>query len=506
MTAKILVVDDSITIQKIVSMAFEKEDALVEGIGNGSDALVKLKNFKPDIVLADVNMPGLNGLELSKKIKNSSEFNSVSVLLLTSDFEDFDENLFRDSLADDHITKPFKSEDIVHRVKELLDASGSADTVENDENVIALSPTDQMEIEEESVLELEKDQLMAATENTPFNEGEDTSLEEEEVQLELSDKDMLVQSPLPENNELVVEPGEDAAVDTASGDDQNSVEADSSKADSPENSSSPAVKKVPEESLEELVRRVTELSRKSATLREQSPVEDVQPLETLDEMIKEVNALKKGSPPLNNGDGNGAGKTVSPPDSPEVNTVIAELNYLSEENADELEAAFNEILRENKNFSPSICPEPSEDVVAANETDEENKSISEPDRVPEDFVSHPFATSPANSLEDFEIDASLQASEENSPQEETLGVTAEENLENISALQSSKEELLSQLMGKDFREALEQSLTASMEKEISKISEKITKSVEDAVKKIIPGLVQETIAKEIDSIKNEKNR
>ena len=54
MTAKILVADDSITIQKIVAMAFENEDAIVEGIGNGEEALDRLKTFKADVVLADI--------------------------------------------------------------------------------------------------------------------------------------------------------------------------------------------------------------------------------------------------------------------------------------------------------------------------------------------------------------------------------------------------------------------------------------------------------------------
>ena len=69
MALRILVADDSITIQKIVAMAFANEDAEVEGIGNGKEAFDKIPDFKPDIVLADVDMPGLNGFELSEKIK-----------------------------------------------------------------------------------------------------------------------------------------------------------------------------------------------------------------------------------------------------------------------------------------------------------------------------------------------------------------------------------------------------------------------------------------------------
>ena len=71
MAKKILVADGSITIQKIVAMAFEREDTIVEGTSNGKDALDRMENFRPDIVLADVDMPGLTGFELSKKIKNN---------------------------------------------------------------------------------------------------------------------------------------------------------------------------------------------------------------------------------------------------------------------------------------------------------------------------------------------------------------------------------------------------------------------------------------------------
>ena len=120
MKSKILVADDSITIQKIVAMAFEHEDTVVEGIGDGEEAYNKLDDFRPDIVLADVEMPGYNGFELSQKIKQSDDFHSTRVLLLASDFEEFDEDQFRNCLADDHISKPFKSDDIFNKVNELL--------------------------------------------------------------------------------------------------------------------------------------------------------------------------------------------------------------------------------------------------------------------------------------------------------------------------------------------------------------------------------------------------
>ena len=98
MTVRILVADDSITIQKIVAMAFENEDAEVEGIGDGQKAFDRIPEFKPDIVLADVDMPGLNGFQLCKKIKGASDLKNIKVMLLASDFECFDEELFKNHL------------------------------------------------------------------------------------------------------------------------------------------------------------------------------------------------------------------------------------------------------------------------------------------------------------------------------------------------------------------------------------------------------------------------
>ena len=121
MTVRILVADNSITIQKIVAMAFENEDAEVEGIGNGQKAFDRIPDFKPDIVLADVDMPGLNGFQLCKKIKGASDLKNIKVMLLASDFECFDEELFKKCRAENHISKPFKSVDIVEMVTRVME-------------------------------------------------------------------------------------------------------------------------------------------------------------------------------------------------------------------------------------------------------------------------------------------------------------------------------------------------------------------------------------------------
>ena len=127
MTLKILVADDSITIQKIVGMAFEKEDAEVEGIGDGQEAFDKIMEFKPDIVLADVDVPGIDGFQLSKKIKENADLENIKVLLLASDFEDFDEDRFNKCQAENHISKPFKSDDIVRMVTQVMEGASASE-------------------------------------------------------------------------------------------------------------------------------------------------------------------------------------------------------------------------------------------------------------------------------------------------------------------------------------------------------------------------------------------
>jgi DNA-binding response OmpR family regulator len=123
MSAKILVADESPTIHKIVAMAFEEDGFTVEGISQGEHALEYMVEFQPDIVLADIHLPGTDGYELCRQIKNSPSFGSIRVILLTSDFEDIDKVELEISRADDFISKPFKTEEILKKVKSQLKIS-----------------------------------------------------------------------------------------------------------------------------------------------------------------------------------------------------------------------------------------------------------------------------------------------------------------------------------------------------------------------------------------------
>ena len=121
---KLLLADDSVTIQKVVNLTFADEGIEVITVGNGDLAWQKIGEERPDIVLADVNMPGLTGYEICEKMRSSEETKNVPVMLLVGSFEPFDEEAAQRVGASGHLTKPFQSiRLLVSRVKELLNAS-----------------------------------------------------------------------------------------------------------------------------------------------------------------------------------------------------------------------------------------------------------------------------------------------------------------------------------------------------------------------------------------------
>ena len=120
MPKTLLLADDSVTIQKVVGITFANEDVELVTVDNGDDALVKARQVKPDLVLADIGMPGLTGYELCAAIRRDPNLSHVPVLLLTGTFETYDENRAREVGASGHIAKPFEAQALVDRVFQLL--------------------------------------------------------------------------------------------------------------------------------------------------------------------------------------------------------------------------------------------------------------------------------------------------------------------------------------------------------------------------------------------------
>src|SRR5205085_1320386 len=90
MPKKILLADDSITIQKVVELTFSDGDYEVSAVNNGAKAIQKLAELRPDIILSDIIMPEKNGYEVCEYVKSHPEFRNIPVVLLTGTFEPFD--------------------------------------------------------------------------------------------------------------------------------------------------------------------------------------------------------------------------------------------------------------------------------------------------------------------------------------------------------------------------------------------------------------------------------
>jgi CheY-like chemotaxis protein len=116
----LLLADDSATIQRIVELTFASEDISVVAFSDGDHAIASLDRSIPDIVLADVGMPGRSGYEVSRYIKNSPPLRHIPVLLLTGAFEPVDQAKALEAGCDGILTKPFEPQFVISRVKELL--------------------------------------------------------------------------------------------------------------------------------------------------------------------------------------------------------------------------------------------------------------------------------------------------------------------------------------------------------------------------------------------------
>lgn len=122
MSIKILLADDSITIQKVIGIIFGGEDYSLTVVDNGTNAVDKAREITPDILLIDAIMPGMSGYEVCKAIRAIPALETKPILMLIGSFEPFDEEKAKSCGADDFIAKPFESQQIISKVKELCES------------------------------------------------------------------------------------------------------------------------------------------------------------------------------------------------------------------------------------------------------------------------------------------------------------------------------------------------------------------------------------------------
>jgi CheY-like chemotaxis protein len=126
MGKKILLADDSITIQRVIELTFSDEDFDVVTVGNGRLAIERIQEVRPDVVLCDIIMPEKDGYEVCEFVKGNPAFAHIPVLLLTGAFEPFDQDRANRVGSDGFLAKPFEPQTLIARVRELLSRAPQA--------------------------------------------------------------------------------------------------------------------------------------------------------------------------------------------------------------------------------------------------------------------------------------------------------------------------------------------------------------------------------------------
>jgi CheY-like chemotaxis protein len=120
MASKILIVDDTETMRVTQQMILKDTDSEIDVAVNGVDALEKVQERKPDLILMDIMMPEMDGIECCRRIKNNAELNDIKIVMVTTRSE---YSRVKEAFAagcDDYINKPIDKEELLSKVNELL--------------------------------------------------------------------------------------------------------------------------------------------------------------------------------------------------------------------------------------------------------------------------------------------------------------------------------------------------------------------------------------------------
>ncbi len=486
MTSRLLVADDSITIQKIVSMAFEIEDVEVEGIGNGQEAFDRISQFNPDIVLADVDMPGLDGFELSAKIKESPETSAIKVLLLASDFEEFDEQRYQNCGADNHISKPFKSDDIFAMVKSLLQTSSG------DEGAVMLSGADLVE-EEPQEEEPSLEELLEAVEKLSTEGGEFSSSDDEvsaealeqplsveDETTELTDEELIEPMELsqsPDSPEPVELSAEDEGVDLSQENLIEPMELPEPLEDLAGLEPEKELAFTDDDIMDQMIRGVEEL--RDSVQSPDSPEEEAFPFEGEE--------LGSERPPE-------LGEVLAFTEGPEI---FAEIRPRKLDNLDELDSTFKEIVMGGS-------PAHHEEQAHSAELSSLGGIVPEPENLLERIAPGAFSEVGKRPATPEDIKENLDAISGFSDQSQDREVSSlHYNMRSENWGYEAGDNPFTQAIADEVKQLLQRSLGSSLEKEVSGLSEAILKTVREVVREITPEIARRVIREEIEKIKKQ---
>ncbi len=135
MTGNILIVDDEMSIRELVAFNLQKEGYRIIQAQDGISAVSLAKNEKPDLIVLDLMLPGMDGLEVCRTLKNQHHTAGIPIIMLTAKNEEIDKIIGLELGADDYLTKPFSPRELIARVKAVLRRSHKDSAAEGELSV-----------------------------------------------------------------------------------------------------------------------------------------------------------------------------------------------------------------------------------------------------------------------------------------------------------------------------------------------------------------------------------
>jgi CheY-like chemotaxis protein len=122
-TKRILVVDDDAAVRMVLQLAFERTEYALDAAEDGESALALARETCPDLMLLDIGMPGIDGLEVCRRLKADAATSGIKIVLLTARVQERDREIGLAAGADGYLTKPFSPKAVIAYVDEALAGS-----------------------------------------------------------------------------------------------------------------------------------------------------------------------------------------------------------------------------------------------------------------------------------------------------------------------------------------------------------------------------------------------
>jgi two-component system alkaline phosphatase synthesis response regulator PhoP len=148
---RVLIIEDEPNIIELVSYNLEKEGWLVSKAQTGEEGLEKIKEEHPDIILLDLMLPGIDGMEICRRTRQNKLTRDIPIIILTAKAEEADRVLGLESGADDYVTKPFSPRELVARIRAVLRRADKNFLEAEDRETLILGPI-KMDLRQHKVL------------------------------------------------------------------------------------------------------------------------------------------------------------------------------------------------------------------------------------------------------------------------------------------------------------------------------------------------------------------